>query len=854
MEITEVVHPWEQEQDDELEEGLIARRKNLNQSLLSTTINVGVTNHHQQLQDADEEDEDEEEDEEEDVKEDVKDFVQQKVDEDENTTQQISEFCVYYDTDKGLWKCQICSWDNQGRTCLPHHNQHPKWHSHMLANVKTVYETRVIEKSNVVENIDITDTNEANGNGTHSVISELNGEHQKHEMLFEGDKSATTYLDNKSEISGIEVIKDGDDVITEYDVETVLKNQDTHDLFCPNCNSCITKRVILRKRKRRVHVPGDDSKRSKPQALVSSELNVVSDDNQALNGVDSRLDDLQPPTSNEYDYQRETDVFRCLSCFSIFMPTGDGFRLFRMFGNKSNEENIENSHTEAPEKKRWFFNFLRSEKAEHNATNLNVSSIMNSSMQESNSHTSNGTIDLEKNQLQSDKVTRESNGKMATDSTLAAPQEQLLSSYHIEKESNRNEYPGMFVVKPPLNNNVESTEGSISPLQHDGLKLLVPPNVGSLIIDNSQMNQELDITVQTSSPGLDDKGRTNLSISPPASKLGLLNSGGHTNGLDLPIHLAINGKEQKMDKDSVSVPLTDVVLEVSQNILQNNVEIHLEEPMKVNKNVLTEKQINILANVKNIESINGKDAIITIESKQLDATILQRATGALGAMGTPALQQAVEQGGTIPTGGGRSLDIIKSIVYGGLIELIASLSVVSSAAGGDAATLNVLALGLANVFGGLFVISHDLWDLKNERTRKTEDRYQQLLGQRSNFPLHMVVSLLSYLIFGFLPPTVYGFSFHESNDKDLKLLMVAAASIVCIMILAAGKAYVQSPRKSYFKTIGYHVVLGFMASGVSYAFGGLIIKLLEKMDVFDEGSAENLRIYGVSSIPALAAF
>ncbi|KAD0728484.1 hypothetical protein E3N88_43794 [Mikania micrantha] len=783
MEITEVVHPWEQEQDDELEEGLVARRKNLNQSLLSTTINVGVTNHHQQ-QDADEEDEDE------DGEEEVKDFVQQKVDEDDNEKQQISEFCVYYDTDKGLWKCQICSWDNQGRTCLPHHNQHPKWHSHMLANVKTVYETRVIEKSNLVENIDITDTNEANGNGMHSVISELNGEHQKHEMLFEGDKSATAYLDNKLEISGIEVIKDGDDVITEYDVETVLKNQDTHDLFCPNCNSCITKRVILRKRKRRVHVPGEDSKRSKPQALVSSELNVVLDDNQALNGVDSRLDDLQPPTSNEYDYQRETDVFRCLSCFSIFMPTGDGFRLFRMFGNKSNEENIENSHTEAPEKKRWFFNFLRSEKAEHNATNLNVSSIMNSSMQESNSHTSNGTIDLEKNQLQSDKVTRESNGTMATDSTLAAPQEQLLSSYHIEKESNRNEYPGMFVVKPPLNNNLEFTEGSISPLQHDGLKLLVPPNVGSLIIDNSQMNQELDITVQT----------------------------------------------------------------ISQNILQNNVEIHLEEPMKVNKNVLTEKQINILANVKNIESINGKDAIITIESKQLDATILQRATGALGAMGTPALQQAVEQGGvTVPTGG-RSLDIIKSIVYGGLIELIASLSVVSSAAGGDAATLNVLALGLANVFGGLFVISHDLWDLKNERTRKTEDRYQQLLGQRSNFPLHMAVSLLSYLIFGFLPPIVYGFSFHESNDKDLKLLMVAAASIVCIMILAAGKAYVQSPRKSYFKTIGYHVVLGFMASGVSYAFGGLIIKLLEKMDVFDDGSAENLRIYGVSSIPALAAF
>lgn len=53
----------------------------------------------------------------------------------------------------------------------------------------------------------------------------------------------------------------------------------------------------------------------------------------------------------------------------------------------------------------------------------------------------------------------------------------------------------MFVVKPPLNNN---TEDSVSPREHDGLKLLIPPHVGSLIIDNSQMNQELDVTV---SPG-----------------------------------------------------------------------------------------------------------------------------------------------------------------------------------------------------------------------------------------------------------------------------------------------------------------------------------------------------------------
>lgn len=118
----------------------------------------------------------------------------------------------------------------------------------------------------------------------------------------------------------------------------------------------------------------------------------------------------------------------------------------------------------------------------------------------------------------------------------------------------------------------------------------------------------------------------------------------------------------------------------------------------------------------------------------------------------------------------------------------------------------------------------------------------------------MVVSLISYLVFGFLPPVVYGFSFRESNNKNFKLLTVAAASIVSIMSLAAGKAYVQSPRKSYFKTISYYVVLGFMVSGASFLFGDLIMMLLEKIDIFDSGSVVNVSIHGASSNPALATY
>lgn len=189
-------------------------------------------------------------------------------------------------------------------------------------------------KSPVPENTDITRHNQTNGNGPYSIISNQNGEHQKQDNFIDSslqpyelaaDKSSPSYINNKTENTEIEVIKDGDDEIIEFDVETVLKKQDTHDLFCPNCNSCITKRVILRKRKRRIPVPGEDSKRNKAETPVPSQVNGVlhgSSDDQAQNGVDPSLEDVQPPTSNEYDHQKDPDVFRCLSCFSIFMPTG----------------------------------------------------------------------------------------------------------------------------------------------------------------------------------------------------------------------------------------------------------------------------------------------------------------------------------------------------------------------------------------------------------------------------------------------------------------------------------------------------------------------------------------------------
>lgn len=95
--------------------------------------------------------------------------------------------------------------------------------------------------------------------------------------------------------------------------------------------------------------------------------------------------------------------------------------------------------------------------------------------------------------------------------------------------------------------------------------------------------------------------------------------------------------------------------------------------------------------------------------------------------------------------------------------------------------------------------------------------------------LHAIIAILSFLVFGLLPPVIYAFSFRKSDDRDLKLVAVTAASLLGIIILAIGKAYVKKPPKSYIKTVMYYAAMGLMVSGVSYAVGGLIMKLLDKL-------------------------
>ncbi|CAL9765444.1 unnamed protein product, partial [Musa acuminata subsp. burmannicoides] len=97
--------------------------------------------------------------------------------------------------------------------------------------------------------------------------------------------------------------------VIEFDLERILEEQDTHDLCCPNCNSCITKRVILQKRKWSVREIQHDV----PSKKVHEEQQYDAErlDTASVSGEMTNLADAPEP-----------DVFRCLSCFSFFIPTG----------------------------------------------------------------------------------------------------------------------------------------------------------------------------------------------------------------------------------------------------------------------------------------------------------------------------------------------------------------------------------------------------------------------------------------------------------------------------------------------------------------------------------------------------
>ncbi|XAR52107.1 hypothetical protein NMG60_11020010 [Bertholletia excelsa] len=701
--------------------------------------------------------------------------------------EETSENNVYYDKDEGIWKCRNCCWTHQNGSPWIDYMQHPKWHLHMLMNVKTINqqgecffcETEGTELKNglsVTENsgIQVPTSERSPGNdglivtiknfecqnGQNSVIN-----HQYKEKLNDDSYSGFGLLacetpleeqqkykpvsDAITQLDDIEPIKESDKEFSEFDVERVLEKQNTHDLYCPNCNSCITRRVILRKRKRRIKIPGEDIKHNKLET-VSSESGAISTN--ATGSLDHRAagDSSDTPAANDSNLDREPDIFRCLSCFSLFIPMGSGFKVIKIFGDKTDKENIKGSERTSEVKKNWFSSMFASSRKETlikqgNSCKEDVKeNIVEASKQEFKSSQSFGAQGL------------------------------TISGY---------QQGGDDVVT--------STQG---------LAVL-----GEVIAGEEQT---LDYAVKEGTDSLYSSG-----VSQPAI-------------IGTKVNILIE-EASKADGNALSVSVKEALL-------------------------LPEKPVNITKDTNEMpaKSSEGSDTFIVVKEEPVQPAATQDIQDTLTSAETrPSTLSVSEEAKEF-----HGVEIINSIVYGGLIESITSIGVVSSAAGADATTLNILALGLANLIGGLFFIGHNLLDLKNEDSVASNqvnegtsnqattqgDRYQQLLGRRENFLLHATIVILSFLIFGLLPPTIYGFSFYESDNKDYKLIAVSGASLVCIIILAAGKTYVQRPPKSYIKTILYYVIMGIMASGISYAAGDLIKKLLEKLGWFDTNLALSL--------------
>ncbi|XP_061952391.1 membrane protein of ER body-like protein isoform X2 [Populus nigra] len=684
-----------------------------------------------------------------------------------------------------------------------------------------------------------------------SSLTPLEGTFEEHNIKSKPSDSETRV------VGDLDLIEETDQEVTELDVEKVLEKQNTHDLYCPNCNSCITRRVILRRRTRKIHKAPRKPKHTKADTILPSQSDAnstYSDANSADSAKGSSHDianigsnDIPTPAVDEYNGDRQPDVFRCLSCFSFFIPAGNGFKLFRV-------SSTENENEQVPPKisttnTNWFLSIFATHKrkttteqgnaaVDHTQVcgmNQDTSSGFPNNVSSSNGsdhsvmpHAERTTVKIGEHPEGLDDMggasLKDGMGIVISSRETKFAETTLNSAR--EKSGDAAENSGGSSVNHAIMDTVQQlpySSGSIEGLKENASLQpwqgrVNPPEYStsiSLILEQSEIRIEENFNMAKGNEKPLQNGRASS-----------------TQGTSLPSQLY--SKEGFIN----DAPLK--YYEVGKGAL-NSLSQGTSRPEKERVNI-GEDAVNSVKN-KNI----GNDVIVTIEKEppqrrdseivcidSVEPTSLLNSTNKTN-MGEPGAG----------VGESRQWEIIKSIVYGGLIESITSLSVVSSAAGAGAANLNIIALGLANLIGGLFIIGHNLVDLKNDRSTQVneqEDRYQETLGRRDNFSFHATVSILSFLVFGLLPPVMYGFLFRKSDDRDLKLAAVGGASFFCIILLAVGKAHIQRKQpKPYISTALYFFSIGLMASGASYIAGDLIGKLLQKIGGFESNLLQELK-------------
>jgi hypothetical protein len=165
-------------------------------------------------------------------------------------------------------------------------------------------------------------------------------------------------------------------------------------------------------------------------------------------------------------------------------------------------------------------------------------------------------------------------------------------------------------------------------------------------------------------------------------------------------------------------------------------------------------------------------------------------------------------------------EYLKSVVYGGLDVSLISLGIVASAAGGDAKTRTVLAMGLANLIFGSISFFHKIIELHKESPM----RFKETVGQ--SFLLNGCLAFLSFLVFGSLPTLTFGFSFRQSNNHDYKMLATVVVSVISVVLLGCAKVFAKVTQQSYFATLSALIMTGVVAAVAGFYTGEYFSKLL----------------------------
>ncbi|CAM0912326.1 unnamed protein product [Alopecurus aequalis] len=635
-------------------------------------------------------------------------------------------------------------------------------------------------------------------NGSHS-----SGSHQ----VSNGAESEMPYYMlqiDKTEIFPAEVNKDEhitevQPEIEEYDLEKILDKQESHDLYCPNCKSCITRRVILRKRKRTARLTAHDEPPKRPHT-----------------------EEVPPAPAPGSDEPESPDVFRCLSCFSFFIPTGCNFNIFRIFGRRDQQVDVlppPASEVHMPPSENctsWLLSCFQPADSPNQAAaaadSLRTPLLHDAAASGDTTTTTTETTALYVHSHDTSNVKPDQSTDESSSST-----HQTTSYVHSHDTSN---------VKPEQSTDESSSTHQTTLYVHSHDTVVKPEHSTDESSSTTHQTTTTTTTTTITSGTATTSSTHTAAVASTSSYTSSATGIFHNDVMEVitgevpppkPAGGAFMGATHHLlGHEDVQGPATPT----SENGSFSSHATHTSG-FKIDTSNVT----NVVA------GIISRGDIPTSPHPQAEnlphVTVLVPEDVNLAA---PRPEQRDDW------------DILKAIVYGGLVESITSLSVVAAAASSGAKTFDIFILSIANLIGGLPLIFHNIADLREIQDVDGEDEqvghYWLQLGRRSKAQLHMVMALISYIICGLLPPVLYGFSFRESNDRENKMMTVAAASFVCIALLALGKAHVKSrPPRTYFKTLMYYLTISLSCSGLSYVAGVLITRLLVHFGIVDQGGA-----------------